>query len=159
MSQKLKSNDTAQLALWVSDDDPPNLIKEWKEIHAPKAFKDSAEACGVILGPISFHELKPGQDRAGTPPDSAQGINVRLIVAECDIVGLLPQPEAQSLFTYDLERADLENMRLATRRAYGLVLAADGKTLRELRDDECDKIINLIGPDAAAREAINVTRH
>lgn len=156
---KITARDIVELAVWISDSDDQRMIKSWKKIDAPRLFKESAEAAGVRLGSIKFYELKPGEDRAGTPPKDIQGINVRLLIAECDVIGIIPQPEPESAFTLDLELVDLERMRTATRRAYGLVWAADGKTLRELRDDECDRIINLLGPDAAARETMNVTIH
>lgn len=156
---KLRPRDTAELAVWISDSDPPGKLKWWKEEEAPRRFKESAEAARVKLGPIRFYELQPGEDRAGTPPDNIQGINVRLLVAEADVLGFLPMPAPEYRFTDELKFEDLQKMRAATRRGYGPVLAADGKSYRPLRDDECDKIINQIGPEAAAREAMHATKH
>lgn len=158
-SKKLKQRDTAELAVWISDDDPPGKLEWWKTLEAPRLFAESAQAAYVRLGPLRWYELQPGEGRAGTPPDCIQGQNVRLLVADADVIGRVPIPEPQSLFTQDLEPADLEKMRAATRRAYGPVVASDGKTLRQLRDDECDKIINAVGPEAAAKEAVNATIH
>ena len=62
-------------------------------------------------------------------------------------------------FCDDLTFEDLQTLITVTRRAYGPVLAADGKSTRLLRDDECIKIINLMGPDVAAWEAVNATKH
>jgi hypothetical protein len=159
MPKKLTPRDTAELAVWICDDDPEAKLAWWKQVEAPRVFKESADACGVKLGPIRWSELQPGEGRAGHPPRAIQGTNVRLLVAECDVVGTLPVSLPDLGFTEDLSPSDLQRMRSVTRRAYGLVVAADGSSLRELRDDECDKIINLMAPEAAAREAVNATKH
>lgn len=159
MAKKLSQRDTAELAVWVTDDDPPSKLKWWKTEEAPRLFEESAEAAGMKLSPIRWYELKPGEGRAGTPPKGIQGTNVRLLVAECDVVGMRPIANEAVPFTLELSRSDLKKLRDATRRAYGLVIGSDGKTLRKLRADECDKIINLLGPEAAAREAVNATVH
>jgi hypothetical protein len=156
---KLEDKGTGELAMWITDDDPPQKIKWWREEEVPRLFRESAEAAGVRIGPISFYELAPGEDRAGWPPDCVQGINVRLLVAEADIIGLAHVQAGPKPFSMDLSYPDLQKLRSATRRAYGRVLAADGKTWRPMTDVECDKIIDMMGPEVAAMEACGATRH
>ena len=156
---KLKQKDTALLALWISDDDPPAKLKWWREQEAPRIFNESADAAGATLGPMRWYELSPGEGLAGTPPKDIQGTNVRLLVAEADVVdwtGLLPDGPG---FLDELTYEDLVQLRQATRRSFGPCLNADGKSYRELRDDECDRIINLVGPEAAVREMVSGTIH
>lgn len=129
-----------QIALWVSDDDPPAKIKWWKELEVPRVFKDSARASGVEIGPITWRELKPGEDNAGHPPKKIQGTNVRLLIAEAEVVAefVIAQDIDKIPFTAELSPKDLELLRTVTRDAYHPT---------PLTDAQCDKVINALGPE------------
>lgn len=159
MAKPKPRRDTVELAIWVSDDDPPAKLRWWRDEEVPRLFNESAEAASVTLGPVRWYELAPGTDRAGTPPNGVQGINVRLLVAEADVVGWIAPVVDGPGFIDELKHEDLVKLRNATRRSFGPCLSADGKSYRELRDDECDRIINLVGPDAAVREMVSATVH
>jgi hypothetical protein len=141
-----------ELAIWVCDEDDPRKIAWWKAEEAPRLFAESAAAAGAILAPPEFYELQPGEDRAGHPPDDIQGTNVRLLVAECKVVGFRPVIAAKT-FIEDLSAQDLARLRAATRR----------KALpRMLTDEECDEIIEGLGGQVSEKliqEAVRATKH
>lgn len=137
----LRPRDTAELAAWICDEDNPAKIAWWKAEHVVQAFKEAADAAGVILGPPRFYELKPGEGRAGVPPDGVQGTNVRLLVAEADVQGLKPIAK-DSTFLAELSFHELEILRKVTRR---------GARPHELTDEQCDHIIARYGPVTAQK--------
>lgn len=148
----MKLHDEAELAIWICDEDNPAKIAWWKREEAPRLFAESAAMFGVELAPPRFYELAPGQDRAGSPPKGIQGTNVRLLVAECRVVGLRPVA-APVAFLADLELKDLERLREITKRA---------ALPRVITDQEADQIIESFGPKVAKavlREQISGTQH
>lgn len=138
---QLKPKDTAQLATWISDETDPKVIETWKTKTAPAIFKEGADEVGVILGPITFYELKPGEQNAGTPGDEVQGTNVRLLVAHCEVVAV-KQDLNDNLWLADLDSADLKLLRRITRCA---------ARPHRLTDEQCDEIIARHGPVVAQK--------
>lgn len=137
----LRPRDTAELAIWICDEDNPAKIEWWKREVTADLFKEAADTAGVQLGPVRYYELQPGEGRAGHPPDKVQGTNVRLLVAECDVIGLKPQIVAKA-FIADLSFKDLEQLRKVTRR---------GAMPRILTDEQCDEIIERYGAVTAEK--------
>ena len=136
---KPKIGDELEIGIWVSDDEPLGKILWWKSDEAPRRLHESAEMYGLRHGEITWHELKPGEGRAGHPPKTIKGTNVRLLVAEAKLVSEILAPLPKS-FLHDLGIKDLETLRTATRRAYHPT---------ELTDEQCDKVIEHIGPSVA----------
>jgi hypothetical protein len=124
-------------------DQDSELIKAFKEGDAEKVLANSAAKHECKLGPVRFYELRPGEGQAGHPPKDFMGDNVRLLVAEADVVAMLPRAPRQSFIT-DLDPRDLERLRASTRRGAmraGLILT----------NEQCDDIIERNGPEIAQR--------
>lgn len=138
-NNNLAPQDVAELATWVSDQIDPTLVKRWREETVPALFAESANDLGVMLGPIRFFELKPGEDRAGQPPPHIRGDNVRLLVAECRVLGFAPERRDDS-FLADLDFKDLQRLRRITKRA---------ALPHVLSDADADQIIERYGPVTA----------
>lgn len=140
--------DTAQLAIWCCEEDDPRKIAWWRTVEAPRIFKESADANNVVLGPISFRTLAPGEENAGHPPATMQGTNVRLLIAEAEVVAFRAISQDND-FLADLSYKDLQTLRKVTRKA---------ARPYELTDEECDAIISRHGPQTAQtllREAVD----
>lgn len=135
---KFRERDTAELAVWISDEDKPHEIEHWKNTIAPTKFKESADAAGVTVGPLRFYTLRPGEGRAGHPPKGLTGSNMRLLVAECDVVGFKPAVKPYS-FLAELSQKELQTLREATRRAWHPT---------QISDQQCDLVIEKLGPQA-----------
>lgn len=133
--------DTAQVAIWISDSEPPAKIMWWKAEEAPRRLRESADAAGVTLGPITWRELQPGQEDAGHPPDGVQGDNVRLLVAEAEVTGHRPQIVTRS-FMADLDPKDLARLRAITVRA---------ALPHVITEAEADAVIERFGPAVAEK--------
>ena len=94
------------------------------------------------FSPVTFSEKKPSGDRVPKVPDGIRGINVRLLVAESEIIGRRPETPKGSFIAY-LDKLDLDRLRTITRNARLKIHR------QSLTDTECDEIIEEIGPDAA----------
>ena len=155
----MKPGDTAELAIWCSDSDDPRKIAFWKTDIAAGMFEESANRFGVMLGPARYYELQVGEGRAGNPPDKAIGDNVRLLVAECEVIGYRTNGVAPSRFTDDLKAKDRDVLRAITRKVY---CSTNGHTVMPMTDEDCDKVIDMLGPEAAERAlrgAVDATKH
>lgn len=136
---KPKIGDELEIAIWICDDDPTGKVDWWKTQEGPKRMRESAEIYGLRHGEITWHELRPGEGRAGHPPKRMTGSNMRLLVGEARIVSEILAPPPKT-FLADLAVKDLETLRTATRRAYHPTT---------LSDEQCDKVIEKIGPQVA----------
>ena len=141
MNDNLTPDDTSTLACWISDDTDPRVVEHWKTVTAPSLFKASADDAGVILSEPRFYTLEPGEGRAGTPPDGAQGTNMRLLVAECAVRGFKPRTE-ESNFLLDLDPKDLAYLRKVTKRA---------ASPHKISNEQADAIIMRYGPVTAQK--------
>jgi len=141
MNDPLAPQDTAEIAAWICDETNPAEIRFWKLETVPALFQESADGFGVRLGPIRFYELEPGSGRAGHPPKGFQGTRVRLLVAECKIIGLKPVVQDNS-FIADLGFKDLQTLRKITKQAALPNLISDA---------EADRIIERYGPITAQK--------
>lgn len=98
------------------------------------------EGAHVVFGEFCWTILEPGDDRVPDPPETApNGIQLMLVDAEVvEMRGAL----ADASFITDLDYIDLEILRRLTRKC----AAMHGQTLT---DDECDVMIEQIGPKMA----------
>ena len=135
----LRPGDALETAIWMDGTETEELKSRFeRDLQATLAGMAADQ--GVIIGPLMMVEKKPGEDRVPPVPDGVQGMNVRLLVGEARVVGQLPT-EAPWNFVMDLDSKDLRRLRKLTRRA----------APSSLTDEECDEIINEIGPDSALR--------
>lgn len=118
-----------------------------------KAIADLCSEQGVVHGPVVFSVLKPGDERVPPVPDHISGPDVRLLHAEAKVVGIAMEVNP-SRFVSDLDPKDVARLREITRRGHRKANPHDAP----LTDDECDAMIEALGPDAAAdavRSAVN----
>jgi hypothetical protein len=118
------------------------------------AFYRMAELSGVKIKQPVFVIKAPGDERVPPVPDHIAGPNVRLLVGEALITGLVWQSPAGSFVTDQLDAVDRARLRKITRRAR----RAHNPGAKRLSDAETDAIINRVGPESAAkalRAAVN----
>lgn len=137
----MRIGDVIESAVWLTGEESPELRKHY-ETDVAEAIDYLCHENRFLYGPVSFTEKKPGTDRVPEVPDHIHGVNVRLLVAEAEIIGRKPDTSNGS-FIANLDKVDLDRLRTITRNARM-------KLYRErLTDAECDEVIEAIGPDAA----------
>lgn len=146
----MKTGDVIEAAIWITGDESPSLRAHYEQ-DVRQAISDMSATARFEHGPVTFTEKRPGDDRVPPVPDHVQGSRVRLLVAESAVTAVAIQTPKGS-FVANLENKDLLRLRLITRSAAKTVLT----------DDECDKIIEEIGPEAAVetlRKNVGVSVH
>jgi len=137
----MKLGDVIENAIWMTGDESAGLREKYKN-DVLGTMDDLCDQEGFIHGPITMHELRPGDDRCPEVPSHVHGSRVRLLVVESTLVKKLVVESAPS-FVDNLDRADLVKLRKITRdRA-----AKDLKKI--ISNEECDEVIELLGVDAA----------
>lgn len=135
--------ETVETAIWLDGRETPALRARFE--HDSALFLD--EVChlsNVQRGPVRWTVLRPGDDRVPDVPDHIQGPDVRLLVAEADILAATPHLSAQARsFIGDLDQPDLLRLREITRKS------SARHYRRILSDLECDDIIDQVGLEAA----------
>lgn len=139
----MKPGEVIETAIWL-DGTETAADRARFEADCTEAMSDLANQQRLILAPIVWTEHKPGEDRVPPVPDHIKGPDVRLLVAEALILSVLPEMVTRS-FLLDLETKDLLRLRALTRRSHKQARP----TAARLTDEECDKIIEEIGPQAA----------
>lgn len=145
----LKPGEVIESAIWITGDEPQELRQRYEQ-DVTQAIDDLCHEHGVIHGPLHWREKLPGSDRVPAVPDHIQGSQVRLLVAEAEVTGEVPKVSGS--FIANLEPKDLTRLRFITRRA----------SKSQLTDQECDEIIEHLGPEAALdtlRRNVGVTVH
>ncbi len=137
----LQLGDVIENSLWITGDEPEGMKERYKK-EVLATIDDLCTSEGFIHGPISFYEKRPGEDLAPEVPDHIQGSRVRLLIIETTLVKKLKIEDDPS-FVSNLDYDDLMKLREITRKA---VLKNYN---RYILDDECDEIIEMLGPDAA----------
>lgn len=136
----MKPGDTIEAAIWLNGEETPEQRRKF-ETDVREEIADACSQNNLMYGPVVFKVLKIGEERVPPVPDHIQGADVRLLVAETEIIGFTM---LESGFTFELERHDLERLRTIARNSYAI--AHHGATLTDM---ECDDVINEIGPEAA----------
>jgi len=127
-------------SIWMTGDEPEGMKERYKR-DILESFDVLCKKEGFVHGPINMYEKRPGEGIVPVP-DHIQGSRVRLLIIEAELVEKLVVESAPS-FVGNLERSDLVKLRKITRdRA-----AKDLK--RIISDEECDEVIEELGPDAA----------
>lgn len=140
----MKPGDMMQTAIWLSGKETREELDRWRDETLPQLWAKTEDVHGIVIGPVTLTEKRPGEDRAPPVPDHISGPDVRLLVGEAAVVGFAPQfsiPPGD--FTGDLDRKDLGRLRKITRRAF------IKSRKREPTVGEVDDIINRLGPDIA----------
>lgn len=140
----MKIGDLIESAIWLTGEESPEDRQRY-EADVIEAMDYFCSKHRFIHGPVVFIEKKPGQDRVPEVPlhiIQPQTGNIRLLVAEAEIVGKAPETSIGS-FVANLDKTDLERLRTITRQTRMKLHK------QSLSDAECDEIIEEIGPDAA----------
>lgn len=134
---------TVERALWFNPAHLSEVDDAKRGIR--RALAEEAEKRHLVLGPVAWLTLEPGDARLThePPPHMAQG--VKCLVGSARILAVLEAPKSRR-FTSDLDPKDLERFRVITRREHALAFPQDPP----LSDIECDDWIERYGPKAAA---------
>ncbi len=128
-------------SIWITGDEPEGMKERYKK-DILDSFDVLCRKEGFVHGPITMYEKRPG-DGIVPVPDHIQGSKVRLLILEAELVEKLAVQSEPTSFVSNLDRVDLAKLRKITRdRA--------AKDLRRIISrEECDEIIEELGPDAA----------
>jgi len=140
----MKPGETVESAIWLDGHETSEDLRRFKA-DVIDAIDTACAESNVKRSPVVFVEKKPGDERVPAVPDHIQGLDVRLLVAEADIVGYV-KPETSRAFVGDLDAKDLETLRGITKRAHQA--HNPGKTLTNI---QCDDVIETLGPDTALK--------
>lgn len=142
MTDPIKIGDTLELAIWLTGTETRQHVEQWR-VDVPMLLTAPWPQFRISLSPLRWTIKRPGEDRVPPVPASISGPDVRLLVAEADVVAIGDIPRDRA-FVGDLDKKDLAKLRKITKRALG----QDG---RIISDDVADSIIEKLGPDSAAR--------
>ncbi len=137
----MKPGDTIETAIWLDGRETPQARAQF-EADVSAALVERASAENAVLAPVKWSVKRLGEDRVPEAPDHIQGPDVRLLVAEADVLSVAP---TASHFLSELEPRDLTRLRQITRRGYRRAYPGQGR----LTDRQCDTLINDLGPEAA----------
>lgn len=140
----MKPGETLESAIWLDGCETQADLLRFKR-DVVDTIEQACISNHLEHGLVRFIEKKPGDDRVPAVPDHIQGLDVRLLVGEADIVGYAPVATTRA-FVGELEKKDLDRLRAITREAHRK--SNPGKTLTDL---ECDDVIEALGPDTALR--------
>lgn len=138
----MRIGDTIEAAAWLTGTESEGVRKHY-ETDVCGAMDTLCAQLGFERGPARFSELQPEDDRVPEVPDHVTGPDVRLLVAEADVIAPAPVIEQRS-FLGELDRKDLERLRKIVRREY-----ATRHPGARLTDLEADDVIEEVGPEAA----------
>lgn len=147
----LTTGEVIQSAVWITGDEPQELRKRYEE-DVTQAIDDLCREHGVLHSPIHWSEKLPGAEGVPPVPDHIQGSRVRLLIAEAVVTNQLAPLSSSGSFIANLEKRDLLRLRVITRRA----------SRQSLSNQECDEIIESLGPEAALdtlRRNVGTTVH
>lgn len=139
----MKPGDSLECAMWIDGRETPEQRAQFERDVAEAMHRSQAH--GTILGPVIWSEKLPGEERVPPVPNHIAGPNVRLLVAEARVVGLVANMNNPVGFVHDLEPDDLAILRRVTRRQYEAQYPGHAR----LTDQQTDTLINDLGPEAA----------
>lgn len=143
----MKIGQVVENAMWVTGDESDAMVDGYKR-QVETSITLLCDELGFIHGPVLWKTLRPEDDRVPEVPDHIQGQQVRLLVGESVVLARKPVTPVGS-FVANLDRVDLERLRILTRRASGHA---------DMTDAQCDEVIEQLGPEAAVdglRKAVN----
>jgi hypothetical protein len=144
LRQSLRAGETLEAAFWLTGKETRDDLVRITE-NAQNAFERAAEHHHVVLTTPKARTLRPGGERVPQVPDEISGPDVRLLVYEATILCPMPDFSLAPSILADLEPKDLALLRKVTRDAH----RKRYKRATPLTNEECDRIIEEIGPDAA----------
>ena len=143
MAKEIVPGSMFEFALWADGTEKPEVLAQF-DADVNEAFANVAARHNVVLGPVKRSTKRPGEDRVPDVPKRLQGPDVRLLVAEAQVICTAPA-NSNNLFLSELEPKDLRRLRVITRAAYAKVFPK----AKPLTDRQCDTLVSDLGPDAA----------
>lgn len=141
-----KKGDTLECAIWLDGRESPRDVERWRA-DAPAILLELGGEQTLSIGPVRYEIKRPGDDRVPPVPKNISGPDVRLLVAEADVMDIKPKLIRASSFVQDLDKRDLKRLRDITRQAH----RKHNPRALPLTDAEVDEIIEAIGPESAAK--------
>ena len=138
----MKPGETIETAIWLNGTETPELLARF-QADAAEIMLEVAMSEGVALTPLRWATKQISDERVPEVPDHIQGPDVRLLVAEADVMENVTKDISR--FLSELEPRDLVRLRRVTRDAYARQWP--GQTV--LTNRQCDTLINDLGPEAA----------
>ena len=157
----MRIGDICVAADWLTGTETADEIEQ-AHAFCKVAFQRLSDQKQVLFGPIQFSERHPGDEGVGSPPDNIKGPDVRLLVGEAKVLRRKPQYAPPDGFHTLLDAVTLQDMRAATRRGHKAAHKRSPARYRPLTDDQCDRMIDEIGPvtvERMLREARDGPRH
>ena len=149
MKPSMNPGELVEMAIWLSGTETPEQIERWKNIDCPNMARATERQNNVAIGPLEFTVKKPGEDRVPQVPEHIHGPDVRLLVCEAQTFAPKSNLTMQTRglgFIHDLTPDDLAKLRKMTRRAHAKANPGD-----RLNNQQCDRVIESLGPDIAVR--------
>lgn len=143
---KIRVGDVLESAIWLTGEETPALVEHHKA-QVEAAILDQNAQTGAVTGPMRWTEKLPGDDRVPPVPDHIQGICVRLLVGEAEVLNVMG---SESRFLAELEPSDLKRLRKITKRAHKSwwLRTFPGVRYEGITDRQADTLINDLGPEA-----------
>jgi len=133
----MQVGDVIESAIWITGEESEEMLNQHED-HITTVIDDMCAGEDCVRGPLTFHELRPGEERTPEVPDHIQGDRVRLLVAVATVVGAVV-PTSQGSFIAQLDIKDLKRLRFLTRK----------HAPHSLSDEQCDAVIEECGVEAA----------
>lgn len=133
----MKPGDLAECSIWIDGTESDKMLVQWKTDVVYILNQETGNK--LRFGPVSFEIKRPGEDRVPQVPPHLSGPDVRLLIATAEVLGF--ETTKRTSFLNEIEERDLVKLRKATRRQHG-----------KLSDEQCDQLIERLGPSVAARE-------
>ncbi len=137
----MKIGDVVNNAIWLTGEETEGLRMRYM-YDVSDTIDELCQTEGFIHGEVVFIEKCPGDERVPKVPDHIQGPKVRLLIAEATVLKEIPKSNEGS-FVDNLDRKDLIKLRKLTKQS------AFKFYNRLISNEECDEIIEALGPDSA----------
>lgn len=143
----MSPGDVIESAIWIDGTESA----EQRQAHEELVRANVAEICrdnGLSHGPVVFVEKHPYDERVPPVPDhidkqAPDPTQIRLLVAEATVLGY--EVQQSDSIAANLESRDRGRLRDITRKVHRQRYPQEAR----LTDEECDAMIDEIGPDAA----------
>lgn len=136
----MKVGELVEYALWYNGSEQ----RAKAEMGIARYFSQDEEHYGVVFGPIKFTDIDPNDQRLGdnAPPE----LGAKVLLGEAECIALQPMSAGEAGFIANLEPADLEKLRCATRRAF-----KKENPKSTITQDQIDMIITKMAPETVRR--------
>lgn len=152
----MKPGQIAQFAIWLNGEETEEQLKDFMEVQTKKIIEETERQNNnsIVLKNLRHAIKRPGEEGVPRVPSHIKGIDVRLLVFECDVFEGDKKIERHASITHDLDSKSLQTLRRITRREH----CAAHPGMPALSNKQCDSIINAMGTEIIAR-MLNASVH